>query len=192
MNTWPAGPSGSKAAAIYTITLVDTTLSGEAQLVLSYAADLTGKVLDLQADPESLGIYYLDQSAISNANGIWTPLSRADIDTTLHTVTGMTTHFSTFALFAGGAIGAADLRPRERIITPNGDGINDTASFSGLVAGEEVHLFDVRGRRVRTLAGPAPVWDGKDDDGKIVPSGVYIYQYSSGGQRVSGVIGVAK
>ena len=83
----------------------------------------------------------------------------------------------------------------ERIITPNGDGINDVAHFSGLVDGDIVHIFDVRGRRVRTInasTNSPTQWDGRNDGGSIVDSGVYIYQYESQGSRVSGVIVVAK
>ena len=130
-------------------------------------------------------------ASLSLRCGDWRPASRAALDTTLHTVTGMTSHFSTFALFATGAIGAADLRPRERIITPNGDTINDSANFSGVDG--DIHIFDMRGRRVRTISGGGTmVWNGTDDAGKIVESGIYLYQYTSQGERVSGVIGVAK
>ena len=73
--------------------------------------------------------------------------------------------------------------------------------LSRLVQGQDdVHLFDVKGRRVRHITAPTAAceipntfcWDGKDDSGKIVESGVYIYQYTSQGERVSGVIAVAK
>lgn len=190
-KAWPLGPGGSRAAAIYSITLENNqALAGTAELVLSYPADVSGKVLDINADPGSLGIYWLNQNALSQVNGVWLPLSRATIDTTLHTVTGMTSHFSTFALFAAGAISNADLRPAQRIIMPNGNYQNRKAIFGTGV--DEVKIFDVRGRRVKTIPGPTPVWDGTDDAGSIVESGVYIYQYTVGGDRVSGVIGVAK
>jgi gliding motility-associated-like protein len=182
---FPAGPKGLLPTVVYTFTLQGTTLQKTAQLTLSYASDVDGKLTGTKGSPADLAPFFLDEHG-------WRLLSRPQLDTTRHTVTAVTPHFSTFALFASGPVTAASLRPLERIITPNGDGKNDTATFSGLTADEDVHLFDIRGRRVRTLHGPNAVWDGKGDDGRIVESGVYIYQYKSQGDRVSGVIVVAK
>ena len=148
-------------------------------------------VIDTTFNGSALAPYWLN-----GAN--WQLLSLPTWDATMHTVSATATGaqfvdgVSTFALFPVGAVGAADLRPHQRIITPNGDGINDTATFSGLGSGDTVHIFDVRGRRIRTLQGPTAVWDGRDDEGHIVESGVYIYQYTVQGSRVSGVIAVAK
>lgn len=53
-----------------------------------------------------------------------------------------------------------------------------------------LRVFDVRGRRVRTLVdGPvqagrhAAQWNGRDDDGAAVASGVYFYELDVEGQR---------
>lgn len=179
------GPNGAAPAVVYSFSLQGAQLQKNALLTLSYPADIDGKITGLRGNPLDLGIYYNDGFE-------WRPLARADVDTTLHVLKTQTNKLSRLALFANGAVMASDLRPRERIITPNGDGINDTASFTGLLAGEEVRLFDVRGRRVRILSGPSPVWDGRDDEGDVVESGVYIYQYKSLGDQTSGVIMVAK
>ncbi len=186
-SPWSVGPLGTRAAVIYSVRLEETSLVAPAELILSYPADLSGKVLGTGDDPKSLGIYWLDEKRLQ---GDWRPISRATLDTTLHTLTGQTGHFSIFGLFPAGAIGSADLRPAERIITPNGDGINDKAVFGSGI--DEVKIFDIRGRRVRSIPGPTPEWDGTDDSGVIVESGVYIYQYTTSDDRVSGVIGVAK
>lgn len=216
----PSGPGGSRPTVAYNYTLLGTQLLKPAQIVLSYPADLDGQIADRGGNPLNLAPYWWD--------GVqWRLLSRPQVDTTLHTVTGTlppSTDTSSsrpvvpsvaaassslgadfqgsFALFpvTAGSANAASLRPAERIITPNGDGINDEAGFSGLLDTDEVHIFDIRGRRIRTL-GPnahcrtlsaSRCWDGRNDDGGIVESGVYIYQFTSQGDRINGVIAVAK
>lgn len=54
------------------------------------------------------------------------------------------------------------------------------------VAGLTLEVFDLAGRRVATLAeGPHPagrhsvVWNGADDDGRPVASGIYLYRLDS-------------
>ena len=188
----PLGPGGSQPAAIYTVTLQDTVLVNPAELVLSYPADTNGRVLGVNADPGDLGIYFLDEKGGALAGGQWLPFTRSTLDSTLHTLSGTAAHLSTFALFPNGMIGSAQLRPAARIITPNGDGINDTASFNGLTSGDEIRIFDIRGRRIKAIRSAPWEWNGTDDSGAIVESGVYIYQYTSQGERTSGIIGVAK
>ncbi|MBD3222612.1 T9SS C-terminal target domain-containing protein, partial [bacterium] len=60
-------------------------------------------------------------------------------------------------------------------------------------------LFDVEGRRVRTLldgfvpAGWSSVrWDGRADDGAAVPSGVYLYRLITGHEQLSGRVTLAR
>ncbi len=183
-DAFPLGPNGLKPLAVYTLTLEDgAALVREALITLSYAADISGTVAGTSYSGSDLAIHWLDPYG-------WRVLGRPQIDTTLHTVTAMTRHFSTFALIPTGPVGAIDSRPQERIITPNGDGKNDKAIF-GSVDGD-IHLFDIRGRRVKTISAAKSEWDGTDDSGKVVESGIYLYQYMSQGERVSGVIAVAK
>jgi gliding motility-associated-like protein len=86
-----------------------------------------------------------------------------------------------------------------RIFTPNGDGLNDVVKFSyanpnnkGVVC----RIFDVRGALVRQLdIGDTETsfeWDGKDEKGRIAPSGVYIYQLEAGGKVINGTVILAK
>ena len=120
------------------------------------------------------------------------------VNTENHTVTAKISHFSKYALFPAKNYEAKDFRPFERIITPNGDGKNDYADFNGLDG--EVKIYDITGRKVKILKGETVFvepyietrWDGRDDDGDIVESGVYIYQYKYNGKRISGVIAIAK
>lgn len=78
--------------------------------------------------------------------------------------------------------------------TPNGDGINDDVSLRfgvhELSAPRplSIDIHALSGRRVRQLYRqtvvrgvtgddiPTPVWDGRDDAGRLVPPGVYLYR----------------
>ncbi len=77
--------------------------------------------------------------------------------------------------------------------TPNGDGKNDLTYFSFFVSNLvierplQIKIYDVTGRIVRTLVDTkttaqafveqnAVPWDGRDDGGRLLPPGLYIYQ----------------
>lgn len=103
--------------------------------------------------------------------------------------------FNFMAIVPAAPITAAERRPPQKIITPNGDASNEAAEFTfgDLTETVRVEIFDVTGHRVRTISSNGSAsWDGRDDDGSVVESGVYIYQYSVGGERISGVVAVAK
>jgi gliding motility-associated-like protein len=124
----------------------------------------------------------------------WRRLGGA-IDSLRNTITARLGFFSYMAIVPAAPISPQDRRPFERIITPNGDGVNDTAVFSlgDVNQNVRVQIFDATGHRVRTLNSLNTIdWDGRDDGGRIVESGVYIYQYEVDGQLVSGLIAVAK
>ena len=95
-------------------------------------------------------------------------------------VVGMQSHRE---LFAGFEVPAA--------FSPNGDGVNDAADlgFTVLLVGRSrrvaVDIFDLRGRRVRTLEESRDVsagsyslkWNGEDDSGNLVPPGIYALRF---------------
>ncbi len=74
------------------------------------------------------------------------------------------------------------------VFTPNGDGINDEASFRFTVVkvGDdspvEVLIYDLQGRLVRRLVERRALstgsygvaWDGRDEQGEVAPPGVYL------------------
>ena len=84
-------------------------------------------------------------------------------------------------------------------LTPNHDGINDTVSW---VLPEPVQgaistaVYDLRGRRVahlRQVSDTRLQWDGTDDSGRVVESGVYVAQFNEEGHKSkSSVVLVAK
>lgn len=76
---------------------------------------------------------------------------------------------------------------------PNPFNPSTTIGFS-LPAGSvaELAVFDLSGRRVRTVLDGALAggdhrvwWDGRNDDGKPVPSGVYFYRLHAGGETIT-------
>ena len=85
-----------------------------------------------------------------------------------------------------------------RLITPNGDGKNDTMVFvfdnpeAKEVKGK---IFDLRGALVGVMkAGPignSLLWDAKAG-GQTVPGGVYIYQIESDGKVYNGTVAVIR
>jgi hypothetical protein len=87
-----------------------------------------------------------------------------------------------------------------RTISPNGDGINDAVFFElNNPDQKSVHgeIFDIQAAHVADLKpgktlGSSFVWDGKDDNHRIVPGGIYIYQIEVGGDRFNGTVTVVK
>jgi len=91
---------------------------------------------------------------------------------------------------AGGTIN--DLQVAPNPFTPNGDGRNDdtTFDFSLLLflddATVEIDIINLAGAGVRRL-GPVQLsvgrhalqWDGRDDNGRLVPPGLYLYRVTA-------------
>ncbi|MBN1383404.1 MAG: hypothetical protein JW983_00790 [Elusimicrobia bacterium] len=114
------------------------------------------------------------------------------VDSTNNTVSVEVRHFSKYAVLPAGALSASDYRPKRKIITPFlVDGWNDYIQFDGLSGNFTIRIYDITGRKVRTIRD-VPIWEGYDDDGNIVESGVYIYQFKVGGELISGTVTVAK
>jgi gliding motility-associated-like protein len=88
-----------------------------------------------------------------------------------------------------------------RVITPNGDGINDVVYFvlsnpnNSPVTGT---IYDRTGHYVANLAntggvgGTTLTWDGKDSSGNVVPTGGYLYVIQGEGVKFKGTVAVAR
>lgn len=92
--------------------------------------------------------------------------------------------------------------PYPRIITPNDPSQNNRVFFffdnpaADTVKGT---IYDIRGAKVRDLSvdGMSPtsnsiVWDGKDSNNAVVPSGVYLYKITAGKESLTGTVVVAR
>lgn len=86
-----------------------------------------------------------------------------------------------------------------KVITPNGDGLNDKATFQldnphdSAFTGQ---VFDVQGRYVADMTPGVGrdtlQWDARGSNGQVVAGGVYIYQIRGEGRTFSGTLLVVK
>ncbi|MFI5370494.1 MAG: S8 family serine peptidase [Candidatus Eisenbacteria bacterium] len=137
---------------------------------------LTADVLTLSGTLYRIEDARLDPGAITDTMQLWLPVppERARI---AYTLWGRVHPVPTAA---GPGSGAGPRAPRIAAVP------NPFATTTRLVGrpGDTIELFDTTGRRVRVLrlssAGEA-AWDGRDDTGRALPSGLYLARASSGG-----------
>ena len=87
------------------------------------------------------------------------------------------------------SVGLSSVAAEPNPFSPNGDGLYEETRFTLFVSRETdwvtIEIYDVRGDLVRTIFWQAPgigygrneifiPWDGKDDDGNVVPYGIYV------------------
>ena len=126
----------------------------------------------------------------------------ADVDSALPGA-GLTVRLS-----APNAALITDVEPKQQVLTPNGDGVNDLFAIAYSLlkltrpAAVFFRIYDLGGGLVRRgYAGEdqsgrfAQVWDGRDDWGRLVAPGMYLYHLEVaadvGTTRHSGVVNVA-
>lgn len=73
--------------------------------------------------------------------------------------------------------------PNKKIITPNNDGINDYIEFQFEVGSYiSGHLYDMNFKKICRLKSKDKhilYFDGKDDNGNVLPGGIYIYNITA-------------
>lgn len=181
------GRAVGRAVVAYQFGGGPTVLAQPVRVSLLYAdRDATPGVVDgTSIDETLLRLFYWD-------GGTWR-LVGGTVDTVLNTVSAWVPRLGLYALFPISDLSAHIFAPAEKIITPNGDGKNDKALFSGLTGDFEIRILDEAGHLIRTIRGVAE-WDGRDTSGRVVDNGLYVYQYRSelSDEWVSGLIAVAK
>ncbi len=99
------------------------------------------------------------------------------------------------------AVNSASVYPR--LISPNGDGINDLVFFvlenntaapaqGTIYNAQMLKVADVRESTVFMLNRTILVWDGKDESGSVVNAGIYIYKVQVGNDAFTGTVGVVR
>ncbi|PKN01685.1 MAG: hypothetical protein CVU77_04030 [Elusimicrobia bacterium HGW-Elusimicrobia-1] len=170
------GPEGTIFAKPVTITLLYFEDGGVIK-------DINGDTI-AGATEDDLRIYRWD--------GVEWRFIGGTVDKIKNTVSTKVSHFSVYALFNSKG---APPKPvaMEKFITPNSDGINDRLEFDGSPADfKEIIIYDINGRLIRKLEGES-FWDAKDDSGKVVEIGAYIWRavYTNGTANYGTVV-VAK
>jgi hypothetical protein len=165
---------------------VTATFSGDIELCFGYDdTALAGAASDLK-------LLHYDDTLIPPD---WVDVTTA-VDTVSRVVCGVTTSFSPFIVgHLSGATGTGDrpALPETFALHPCAPNPFNplTTIFYDVQAGAEhvsITVYDVAGRRVRTLVDGVEaagfrrsvVWDGRDDHGHPVASGVYFYRLVAG------------
>jgi hypothetical protein len=183
----PAPPSGADALNL----AVKVNLSNgqsllaagkTAALTFSYKDDDNNGIVDgTLASVERLKVY-----TVPDAGGSWTQLATS-VDRTNKTITGVTTHFSFFSVFAAPASGLSAIKVYPVPWQPGAGGRFDAAgvTFSNLPATARIKIYTITGELVRLIEvtsadGGVKVWDGRNSEGHKAASGIYLAFIKSG------------
>ena len=183
-------PAGAFAAS--TVITVQTPASFAA--AHSAAATLTGAGFGAQVDaggsqpasPVTITIAYrtTDVTGLTETRlviarydateGVWVPLP-STVNTTAHTVTATTNHFSTFQVMQ--VTPAAAVATGKVFPNPFRPAMGHTnVTFSNLPASTSLKIYTLTGEKVRELTASAAgvaTWDGNNENGHGAASGVY-------------------
>jgi len=138
-------------------------------------------------------------------NGVeWIKLG-GEVDTDRNSVKTFTNHLGRFQLRVSKRSGKFSIfdGPIPKIITPNGDGLNDFCQWTFDNPNEYApsgEIFDIRGRKVADMKLGLDIsnnsgtlsWDGTDLNSRFVAPGVYIWQIKAEGKVYNGTIVVAR
>ncbi len=175
--------------------VAEVTLSNQSVLAGGQTAVVTLLFPDADnngiVDGTSMHANQLRMYSARSAAGPWEKDLSSVVDVTGKKVTGYTSHFSFFALFAPQAVNINSARAYPVPWKPGSGGKFDSAPgtdgviFDNLTDKTEISIFTITGRLVRKLAlTPADlgfkVWDGTNSAGRKAASGVYIAHIKSG------------
>ncbi len=163
------------------------------QLVLPYKQSLLDS---LGIDEDNLWMFFYSEGAYS-ADGI----TNVFIDTTVNKIYAEIIHFSDIVITdadraATPVFDEGNAQPREHTLFSNyPNPFNPGTSIPFMIGGNaktqvRLQIFNLLGQKVRTLLNESrhpgfhtAFWDGKDETGKDLPSGIYISQLRTSGFR---------
>jgi len=160
---------------------------------------LAFKSLPAGARAERLTIFRRDGAAWTRIGGSY--------DDAAKSISTVVQQLGVFGLFedpsggTGAGLTALDCQPR--VFSPGGGGFRETTDISFSLAGASpvtIHIYSRGGRLERVLKKDATLnpgvnvvpWDGRDDDGKIVPSGLYIVVLTAEGKKLNKTVAVMR
>ncbi|GAB4028454.1 MAG: hypothetical protein Fur0012_00840 [Elusimicrobiota bacterium] len=130
--------------------------------------------------PSSIDRNKLVVATYGDDSGLWVPLSSIS-DTAAHRVSGKTFHFSVFQIMEltpGSDLSKIKIYPNP--FKPNTTG--GRMNFTNIPPGTKIKIFTANGDLIKKLKAGADgmaQWDGKNDSGNSVASGVYIVLFNS-------------
>ncbi|MDI6794668.1 MAG: gliding motility-associated C-terminal domain-containing protein [bacterium] len=178
-------PLGENPAKIYIeieLSSCQSQLNGPAFISISYPDEDDNGIVD--------GTFILEENLKVNfwdgAEWIELPTS---VDTENNIATGTTTHFSIFGLFGVQAPDLSDVVVYPNPFRPDKDG---TVKFLNLTENVKIRIYNVAGELVsarKDITTGAAGWDGRNDHGRAVVSGIYIYLITdkNGGKKTGKV-----
>ncbi|MSS72204.1 MAG: hypothetical protein EXS64_12045 [Candidatus Latescibacteria bacterium] len=160
---------------------------------------LSFKTLPSGAKAERLAIFRRDGNSWTRIGGSYNDAAKS--------VSTVVQQLGVFGLFddPSGGTGAAltVLNCEPRVFSPGGGGFRETTDISfslANVAPVTIHIYSRGGRLERVLKKDTALnpginvvpWDGKDDDGRIVPSGLYIVVLMAEGKKLNQAVAVMR
>ena len=148
-----------------------------------------GILKKMGVDPSTLGMYYVGQDGQLYREGIW----ESTMDAGNEGITAKLAHFSDIVLAPKDSPTAVDATPSPAAFSlganyPNPFNPETTIGFSlGTASDIRLDIYTITGQHIRTLAAGmtsagthSVVWDGADDHGNHLTSGMYIYRLTAG------------
>ncbi|MDA8243419.1 MAG: Ig-like domain-containing protein [Elusimicrobia bacterium] len=187
----PPAPDDAEPAGVIT----EVTLANQSALAGGQTAEVTLAFPDADndgiVDGTNLHASELEMYSAHSAAGPWQRDLSSVVDLAAKKVTGHTTHFSFFALFAPQAANLNSARAYPVPWKPGSGGKFDSPAgvdgiiFDNLTDKAEIRIFTIAGQLVRKLSVTAAdsgfkVWDGNNSSGRKAGSGVYIVHIKSG------------